>query len=337
VDTLKATGALTVTSIGTGGVNLDLNGQAVTITALTNIKDITSGTANGRLALPDGTLTVPKLTVGASDITVTSTTTTGLTVTTFSTSGAGKLVLPAETVSFTASGGGGKIAYMATPASLTLSSNTGLTLTAPAGPIAGAASVTGALEITGAATFGDALTAEALTVGGDLEVTKAAILTGTAAITEDATFKDALTAVAVTVDGNLKVTGAASLGGNLTVDGTADFNSTLTNTAASVATFNGVTTVTDTLTTGNGGLTIAGTGAVALIKAPTLTNGLIVTNSAGVTMPSVGEDGTIPVTNSIVASGNGKVIFGTPEHSVTIEKATLASNGTAKAKVRQMA
>jgi hypothetical protein len=71
------------------------------------------------------------------------------------------------------------------------------------------------------------------------------------------------------------------------------------------------------------GLTIAGDGAVRL-TVPTLTNGLAVTNTAGVTMPSA----DIPAEQSIDAS-DGKVIFGTSTNSVTIENGALASSETA--------
>jgi hypothetical protein len=126
IGTLKATGALKITAVGTDGVEkLDLNGQTVTITAVANITEITNAAAaTGTIALGSGTA-LPKVTVGSSDITVT-TTGTSLTVDDLST-GAGKLVLPAAAVTFEATAGGGKIAYAAAPASLALSSDTGLT------------------------------------------------------------------------------------------------------------------------------------------------------------------------------------------------------------------
>jgi hypothetical protein len=83
--------------------------------------------------------------------------------------------------------------------------------------------------------------------------------------------------------------------------------------------FNGPTTITGAVTTGTGGLTIDGTGAVTLSAAPTLTTGLTVDNTAGVTIPSV----TLPAGQAINATG--KVIFGTAANSAAIEGGTLTS------------
>jgi hypothetical protein len=99
---------------------------------------------------------------------------------------------------------------------------------------------------------------------------------------------------------------------------------------ASAVIFDGTggTTVTSAVTTLAGGLTIGGTGAVALAAAPILTNGLVVTNTEGVTIPSVAA--ALPASQEIDAS-TGTVIFGTSTNSVTIEKGTLSSgeNGLA--------
>jgi hypothetical protein len=90
--------------------------------------------------------------------------------------------------------------------------------------------------------------------------------------------------------------------------------------------FNGPTTITGAVTTGTGGLTIDGTGAVTLSAAPTLTTGLTVNNTAGVTIPSA----DLPA-GQVIDASSGKVIFGTAVNSATIVGGTLtsAANGLA--------
>jgi hypothetical protein len=167
--------------------------------------------------------------------------------------------------------------------------------------------ITGNVSITGDATFNEAVTTAAgtLTVGGNATFKKT-LTTGVGAVT----------AGSLTVEG----TNATSLGGNLTVNGAASFGGTLTNTAASIATFNGTTTVTGAVTT-TATLTIGGTGAVTLAGVPVLTNGLTVTNATGVTFSSAFG---LTASQSITAT-TGKVIFGTAPNSVTITNGTLAS------------
>jgi hypothetical protein len=195
-----------------------------------------------------------------------------------------------------------------------------------------------------------------LTVGGNATFAEAvAGITGAVSIAGSATFEDALTtgAGAVTV-GSLTVEGtnATSLGGNLTVGGTASFGGTLGNTAASIATFNGTTTVTGAVTTGTGGLTIAGKGAVTLAEVPvTTTVGLTVKSTGGVTLTPettiaanivatkavikgtdaagtpIKSDGTSIVVgagNSIAVTGEGSsIVVGGSVKPVTITGATL--------------
>jgi hypothetical protein len=109
IGTLKATGTLKITSVGTGGVaKLDLNGQALEVAAVTNIAEITNcGKMAGSLALPDGDVSIAKLSTIFQDINVTSTWTTRLTASEFSTTGPTKLSPPSSVVAFTATGGGG--------------------------------------------------------------------------------------------------------------------------------------------------------------------------------------------------------------------------------------
>ncbi|MDR0684558.1 MAG: hypothetical protein LBF83_05465, partial [Spirochaetaceae bacterium] len=66
--------------------------------------------------------------------------------------------------------------------------------------------------------------------------------------------------------------------------------------------------------------TIGGTGVVTLTAAPLITNGLTITNTTGVTIPSV-----TGVVSQVINASAGKVIFGTANNSVTIEKGTLTS------------
>jgi hypothetical protein len=155
-------------------------------------------------------------------------------------------------------------------------------------------------------------------------------ITGDIDIGGNATFNAALTTGTgsdVTVGGDLTVSGtnAVSLGGDLDVGGRATLGGTLINTAGVTATFDGPTTITGALTTAAAGtFTIDGEGAVTLAAAPTLTNGLIVTNTTGVTFANTVA---IPVEKAINASA-GKVIFGTGDNSVTIVNGTLASGTT---------
>jgi filamentous hemagglutinin len=227
-----------------------------------------------------------------------------LTVGGLSTPGAGKLVLPAETVTFTAATttGGGNFSYKTSPASVTLSSGTGLTHVGNLS-IAGTVSFAGNLTVNGDASFGT---------------------------TTDATASNGAT---LTFNGATATIGAYTAKAEdnpTTFAGSAPLTiTTLTDaSAASKVIFNGPTTITNAVTTDTGGLTIAGEGAVTLTAAPVLTNGLIVTNMTGVSMPSA----TIPVNMSIDAS-EGKVIFGTTTNSTTLTNATLTSGANGQASV----
>jgi hypothetical protein len=168
-----------------------------------------------------------------------------------------------------------------------------------------------------------------LTVGGNAVFAEAVSgIAGAVAIGGNAEFKNALAtgAGAVAVGGNLSVTGAASLGGNLTVGGTAAFSSTLTNSAAAVAAFNGATTVTGAVTTGTGGLTIAGKGAAELKAAPVVDTGklLTVSNSGGVTL---GEGMSVKtLAGGLTISGGGKAVL--PDGKVITSEAAGTVLGT---------
>jgi filamentous hemagglutinin len=280
IGTLKATGDLKIAAVGTGGVaNLDLNGKAVEITAAANIADITSGLQGGSLVLED-TPTVPKITVGATDITVTAKSggsgLTGLTVSAFST-GAGKLSLPASVVTFTATAGGGKIAHEAAPASLTLSSATELTYVGDLS-VTGAVSFAGNLTVTGAASFGT--TTDATDSGG-------ATLTfnGATAAIGAYTTKAATNATTFAGSAPLTITTLTDLAGG-----------------ASKVIFNGdvPATIASQVTTTTGGMAIEGTG--------------------GVIIPSASI-----IADTAIDASAGKVIFGTADDNVTIEKGILAS------------
>jgi hypothetical protein len=176
IGTLKATNALTITAVGAGGVEkLDLNGQTVTITADDNIGVITSGAAGAVLTLPsDGS--IGDITVGAYDIAIGGTPA-SVTIAELATPGAGKLVLPAAAVTFTATAGGGNISYAAAPASVTLRSTTCLTYVGNLS-VAGAVSVTGPLTVDGEADFGETVTLySTASFGGDVTVTATKVLT----------------------------------------------------------------------------------------------------------------------------------------------------------------
>jgi filamentous hemagglutinin len=167
LSTLKAGAGLTITAVGAEVQKLDLNGNGVTISNIANIGQITNSGASVAVALGNQTA-IPKITVGANDITLT-TTGTPLVVAELSTPDEGKLVIPATAVTFTATAGGGNIAYAANPVSATLSSTTGLTfaaLTTTGGTLttsAGALAVTGNLTVTGS--YATSIAAN-LTVGG---------------------------------------------------------------------------------------------------------------------------------------------------------------------------
>jgi hypothetical protein len=197
-----------------------------------------------------------------------------------------------------------------------------VTASAAINPAPTAINVLGNVSVTA-----DQSTAVVWKIQGNLDAQKLPT-TGNATLTVggNANFADGLTTGTglFKIGKNLTVASGkvTSLGGNLTVGDAASFGGTLGNTAASVATFNGATTVTGAVTTGTGGLTIAGKGAVTLAEEPVLTNGLTVTNTAGVTFSSAFE---LTASKSITASA-GKVIFGTGAHSVTITKGTLTSN-----------
>jgi hypothetical protein len=222
-DTLKASDALTITAVGAGTIKtLDLNGKTVAITAVTNIPEIINGATAATVALDTGT-GLPSVVVGDADITVT-TTGGSLTVADLSTPKAGKLVLPATAVAFTATDGGGKIAYASAPASaVTLVADAGETLTY----VGNFAPSTGGLTITTAhAVFNGNLTAAGvvapanLTVNGNLEGTGSA---------------------AIAVTGALRVTGNVTLttSGNLTAGPSSAITGTLTSKAAQTITFPG--------------------------------------------------------------------------------------------------
>ena len=312
IGTLKATGALTITAVGAGGVKkLDLNGNPVTITNATNIGEITSSATDGSLALA-ATPTIAKLAVGASDITVTSATTTSLTVSTFSTDGTGKLVLPKETVSFTATAGGGNFSYSGNPASVTASSTTGLTYV-------------GNLS-TGAVT----LTAGNLTVSGNAAFTGA--LTGPAGSSATITFNGETASVA---SYTTKEEASAD-----TFAGTAALTiTTLTDTSsgASKVTFNGtgLAKIMNAFTVNTGGLTIAGTGFVDVENEtePTLTNALSIANTGGVHFEKlvVNTGNAVTLTKAVLKSGNATPISLANNAALTLNDGdvlALATTGT---------
>ena len=290
IGTLKATGALKITAVGAGGVEeLDLNGNPVTITDATNIGEITSSATGGSLALA-ATPTIAKLAVGASDITVTSATTTSLTVSTFSTDGTGKLVLPKETVSFTATAGGGNFSYSGNPASVTASSVDGLTYV-------------GNLS-TGAVT----LTAGNLTVSGVATISSA--LTGPAGSGATITFNGETASVA---SYTTKAEASAD-----TFAGTAALTiTTLTDTSsgASKVTFNGtgLAKIMNAFTVNTGGLTIAGTGFVDVENetGPTVaTVGLKIANTGGVHFDKLvvgSSSNTVTLTKAVFSAGSAEV------------------------------
>jgi hypothetical protein len=190
---------------------------------------------------------------------------------------------------------------------------------------------TAAVELTvkGDLTASEAPTAAAGTidVGGDATFAKAVSgITGTINVDGAAAFSAALTTGGALTAGSLDVTGAASLGGNITVKGGATFASTVTNTAAAELIVGGATTITGVLTTGTGGLTIAGEGAVSLTAKPVSTTAaLIVSNTGGVTLAAgiavstaggltVSGDGAkviIPDGQAIAITGSGTALFGT--------------------------
>jgi hypothetical protein len=207
--------------------------------------------------------------------------------------------------------------------------------------------ITGAIDIGGNATFAAALTTDGtnpLNVGGDLSV--GGIFT--------------VGAGDVTVDGGLAVSGtyAVSLGGDLTVGGTATLGGVFGNTAAASATFNGATTIAGAVTSDTGGLTIAGTGAVALTSSTgvTLTKNMTVKNTGGVTVAGAidlstalkatgvtvkGESGTgvvmgtdshtaitLPATTSITVPVGGSVVAGDETGKVTILGGAVLKAGT---------
>jgi hypothetical protein len=218
IGTLKATGDLKIAGVSkTNGVKtLDLNGQAVEVAEPANIDEITSSLAGSELVLGDAK-TISKLTVeSGKDIEVTSEATTQLTVTLLSTPGTGKLVLPAETVAFTATGttGGGNISYAATPATLTLSSAPGLTHV-------GALTVTGAVAVTGAFEVNGDLTAASVgATSGNLKVTGSLTASGAVSTTNsgDIEVGTDLTAAGVTSAGGLKVDGTLTATGATTIE-----------------------------------------------------------------------------------------------------------------------
>ena len=282
IGTLKATGALKITAVGAGGVKtLNLNGQAVTITADDNIGVITSGAEGAVLNLPsDGS--IGNIDVGAYDITIGGTPA-AVTVAELAASGAGKLVLPAAAVTFTATAGGGKIAYTGAPASLTLSSTTGLTYV-------------GNLS-TGAVT----LTAGNLTVSGDATFTGA--LAGPAGSSATITFNGETASVASYTTKATDYVDTFAGSAALTITTLTDASS------ASTVVFNGpLTVVTNAVTPGTGGLIIAGSGAVRLEALPTITNALSIGNTAGVFIAdglvTGSSSNTVTLTNAIFQAGD---------------------------------
>ena len=327
IGTLKATGALKITAVGTGGVEkLDLNGNTVTITADDNIGVITSGAADAVLTLPsDGG--VGSITVGAYDIAIGGTPA-AVTVAELAASGAGKLVLPAAAISFTATAGGGKIFYAAAPASLTLSSTTGLThvgnlstgavtLTAGNLTVSGNATFTGALTGPGAsgatitfngetasvASYTTKAEASADTFAGSAALT-IATLTGLGSGGESQVTFNSTGGTTVTAYTALETAKATTFAGTgaLTI-------TTLTDaTGESKVVFNGpLTAVTNAVTPGTGGLIIGGEGAVRLEALPTITNALKIGNTAGVFIAGAlvtGSSDTVTLTNAIFRAGS---------------------------------
>jgi hypothetical protein len=212
---VKVTDDLTIAGTGQIGL-LDLNGKKLTAgVTVPSINEITSTASGGTIALGAGDA-LPEVTVGATDITVTTTAVT-LTVAELSTTGAGKLVIPAAAVTFTATAGGGKFAYAANPTGdVILSSVDGLSYV-------GALGLTGDLTITGDAEFTGNLT-------GVIDIAANADLSVIGNLTVG-------TAGTVTVGGELKVTGNLTLTGATTgalaVTGVVDIE-TLTLGAANV-------------------------------------------------------------------------------------------------------
>ena len=133
---------------------------------------------------------------------------------------------------------------------------------------------------------------------------------------------------------NATFANGADISGDATNSGTTKFEVSLGNgSAATTLTFNETTTITGiaTLSGGSATPTIAGSGAVTLTAAPVLVGGLNITNSGGVTLAATFS---VPVTKSIVVSGNGKFIAAgaaSATGTVIFQKATLASGAAGQA------
>ncbi|MDR0637619.1 MAG: hypothetical protein LBG27_01735 [Spirochaetaceae bacterium] len=151
------------------------------------------------------------------------------------------------------------------------------------------------------------LPAAAHSFGGITGTTGSTITTGATGVTVSGTVSNGTFATGAVINGTPAFTGTTSFAG------------TLANSAGATYTFNSAATVAGALTTG-AALTIAGTGAVSVGAASTLDNGLVVTNTAGVTIPSL--TAALPTGKAIDVS-KGKVIFGGETGSVTLEKGVL--------------
>jgi hypothetical protein len=191
----------------------------------------------------------------------------------------------------------------------------------------GTAAVTGALSVDGNASFtGEAAKIEALTVGGNLTAGVLAadnggvVVKGTTSITSltphasSGSFTFSKTATI----GTLVSTGVTAL----TIAGVGDVTITTPGTfgtaAALTKTGTGKLTLTDAVTVGTTSLEIAGTGPVVLAAAPVITNHLVITNTAGVNIPSF-----IGVSNQTINAIEGKVTFGTATDYITVTKGII--------------
>jgi hypothetical protein len=182
-------------------------------------------------------------------------------------------------------------------------------------------------------------TVAVVTINGGAGNVEGATLTTTGAVTFNNTGTAAFTGN-VSLGGNLTVGGNATIGGALagpTSAGAITFNgetasvgsyaakatasadtfagtaaltiTTLTDiTSASKVTFNGpLTAVTNAVSVGTSGLTIAGTGVVRLEALPTITNALSIGNTAGVFIAGAlvtGSTNTVTLTDAIFRAGD---------------------------------
>jgi hypothetical protein len=194
------------------------------------------------------------------------------------------------------------------------------------------------LTVKGNLTASEAPTADAGTIDveGDATFAKAISgITGTINVDGAAAFSAALTTGGALTAGSLEVTGAASFGGDVTVKGGATFASTVTNTAAAELTVGEATTITGVLSSGTGGFTIAGAGAVSLAEKPVVaaSQALTVSNSGGVTLAKgidVGVAGGLTVTGGTAA---GKVIIPNGQAITITNSGTALFGSTAEVKL----